>query len=209
MQLVADAAGVAVQTVYFMFGTKATLLAEVEDRVVLGDAPSEQWRQRPWMAQMQQEIDPQKLLTLFVEVDTDIKSRIAPLAAALGPERPVDPRAAIHDRGRDDFFGTVVDRLQALGALRDGMTASRALDIIRVVNTVDAFVDLTTRRGWTTAEWKQWMTHLLSMQLLLEPLAHAKVLPAEIDPEEVRSAGTDAIHRRRVTLEGRNPRDLR
>jgi len=48
MQVVAEAAGVAVQTVYFVFGTKARLLSEVENRVVLGDAPSEQWRERPW-----------------------------------------------------------------------------------------------------------------------------------------------------------------
>ena len=37
MQAVADEAGVAVQTVYFTFGTKAKLLAAVERRAILGD----------------------------------------------------------------------------------------------------------------------------------------------------------------------------
>ncbi|TMC94359.1 MAG: helix-turn-helix transcriptional regulator, partial [Chloroflexi bacterium] len=53
IQMVAEAAGVAVQTVYFVFGTKGRLYSEVENRVVLGDAPSEQWRERPWVTQMQ------------------------------------------------------------------------------------------------------------------------------------------------------------
>ena len=113
MQLVADAAGVAVQTVYFVFGTKAQLLVEVENRVILGDVRAEQWRQRPWAAQIQQETDPQKLLALFVEVGTDIQSRIGPFVAALGPALPSDPQSVeARDRRRDEFFGNVVDRLE-------------------------------------------------------------------------------------------------
>jgi hypothetical protein len=46
------------------------------------------------------------------------------------------------------------------------LTPTRALDIIRVVNTVEAFADLTTRRGWTVPEWKSWLTEILSTQLL-------------------------------------------
>jgi len=167
MQLVADAAGVAVQTVYFTFGTKARLLAEVESRLILGDAPAQQWRERPWAAQMGKETDPRKLLELFVAVDADIKGRISPFAAAVGTALPSDPQSvAERDRGRDEFFGFVVDRLASLGALRDGLTRARALDIIRVLNTVEAYADLTTRRSWTAAEWKEWLTELLSAQLL-------------------------------------------
>jgi len=172
MQLVAETAGVAVQTVYFAFGTKARLLAEVEARLILGDTPTEQWRQRPWAAQLRQETDPRKLLELFVEVDTDIKSRISPFVAAVGSALPSDPQAtAARDRDRDEFFGLVVDRLDALGALRDGLTPSRALDIVRVINTAEAYADLTTRRGWTVAEWKQWLNDLLCEQLLAPPPA--------------------------------------
>lgn len=169
MQIVAEAAGVAVQTVYFIFGTKARLLAEVESRMVLGGASSEQSGQRPWVAQMQQETDPQKLVALFVEATADVLSRISPFVAALGPALPSDPQSvAARDRGRDEFFGVVIDRLAALRSLREGLTPSRGLDIIRVVNTVEAYADLTTRRGWTVVEWKQWLTNLLCVQLLAD-----------------------------------------
>lgn len=170
MQTVAETAGVAVQTVYFVFGTKARLLTEVENRVVLGDAPSEVWRERPWVTRMQQETDPPKLVELFVDVDTDIKSRITPFAIALGPALPSDPQSvAARDRGRDEFFGLFVDRLETLGALRNDVTPLRAMDVIRVINTTDAYADLTIRRGWTVREWKAWLTDLLSVQLLAYP----------------------------------------
>jgi hypothetical protein len=48
------------------------------------------------------------------------------------------------------------------------LTPSRGVDIIRAVNTVEAYADLTTRRGWTVVEWKQWLTDLLCMQLLAD-----------------------------------------
>jgi hypothetical protein len=116
---------------------------------------------------MQQESDPRKLLALFVEVDADIKSRLSPYVLALGSAMPSDPQSvAFRDRGRDEFFGFVVGRLQALGALREGVTQSRAMDIIRVINTTEAYADLTLRRGWTAAEWKEWLTGLLGDQLL-------------------------------------------
>ena len=40
------------------------------------------------------------------------------------------------------------------------------MDIIRVINTTEAYADLTTRRGWTFADWKEWLTGLLEEQLL-------------------------------------------
>jgi AcrR family transcriptional regulator len=169
MQVVAEAAGVAVQTVYFVFGTKARLLAEVESRMIRGDASLEQSGQRPWAAPMEHETDPKKLVALFVEATADVLSRISPFVRAVGPALPSDLQSvAARDRGRDEFFRVVIDRLAALRSLRDGLTPSRGVDIIRVVNTVEAYADLTTRRGWTVVEWKQWLTNLLCEQLLAD-----------------------------------------
>jgi len=169
MQMVAETAGVAVQTVYLVFGTKARLLAEVESRMILGDASLVLSGQRPWMAQMHHETDPKRLIALFVEATADVLSRISPFVAAVGPALPSDPESvAARDRGRDEFFGVVINRLAALRSLRDGLTPSRGVDIIRAVNTVEAYADLTTRRGWTVVEWKQWLTDLLCMQLVAD-----------------------------------------
>lgn len=167
MQAIADEAGVAVQTVYFRFGTKAHLLADVESRAVLGDAPSDEWRQQPWATQMAAETDPHRLIELFVSVDTDIKGRLSPLVAALGAALPADPSSmADRERGRDEFFGAFVGRLDSLGSLRAGLSPGRAIDILRVIDTLEAYAELTSRRGWSTDDWRTWLTDTLQTQLL-------------------------------------------
>jgi len=167
IQQVATAAGVAVQTVYFTFGNKARLLSQLQDRVILGNAASEQWAEQPWAAELRSETDPRKLLDLFVEVDSQIKRRVSPFIARLGAALPNDTsQAAGRDARRDVFFGTVIDRLLQLGALRSGLSRDRALDILRVVNSLEAYVELTDRRGWSDDEWRAWLGRVLRAELL-------------------------------------------
>ena len=167
IQEVATAAGVAVQTVYFTFGNKSHLLSEVQDRVVLGNAPSEQWAEQPWAAELRSETDPMRLLYLFIEVDSQIKSRVSPFIARLGPTLSNDTsQVADRNARRDVFFGMVIDRLRQLGALRLGLSRDRALDILRVVNSLEAYVELTERRGWSGEEWKAWLARVLRAELL-------------------------------------------
>ncbi|HEV3165363.1 MAG TPA: TetR/AcrR family transcriptional regulator [Isosphaeraceae bacterium] len=167
IQEVAAAAGVAVQTVYFTFGNKARLLSQVQDRVVLGNAPAEHWAEQPWAAELRSETDPRKLLELFVEVDSQIKRRVSPFISRLGAALPNDTsQAAGRDARRDAFFGTVIDRLHQLGALRPGLSRDRALDILRVVDSLEAYVELTERRGWSGEEWREWLGRVLQAELL-------------------------------------------
>ncbi len=167
MQQVADAAGVAVQTVYFVFGTKAKLLAEVESFVILGDAPADRWREQPWAAELRQEADPRRLIARFVEIDTEIKGRITPFVVAVGSALPRNDQARTsRDEGRDQFFRSVIDRLVALGALRSGLDPGRALDVVIAVDSIEAHTELTWRRGWTAEEWCSWLTRLLCRELL-------------------------------------------
>lgn len=167
IQQVATAAGVAVQTVYFTFGNKAHLLAEVEDRVILGNAPAEQWAEQPWAADLRSETDPRKLLDLFVDVDSQIKARLSPFIAKLGALLPNGNLSAPgREQRRDAFFATVIDRLHQLGALRAGLSRNQALDILRVVDSLDAYVELTGRRGWSADEWRSWLGRALRAELL-------------------------------------------
>jgi AcrR family transcriptional regulator len=167
IQQVATAAGVAVQTVYFTFGNKARLLGQVQDRLVLGNAPSEQWAEQPWAGELRSETDPMRLLDLFVDVDSQIKARISPFIARLGAALPNDPeQAAVREARRDAFFGAVIDRLHQLGALRSGLSRERALDILRVVDSLEAYIELTERRGWSGEEWRAWVGRVLKAELL-------------------------------------------
>jgi AcrR family transcriptional regulator len=167
MQQVADAAGVAVQTMYYTFKTKAQLLAEVETFTVLGDRPRTEWRESDLVARLEAARTAAELIAAFVAADTEIKSRLAPFVAAVGSALPSDPETvAGRERGREQFFGLFVERLARLGTFRPGMTAKRALDILLAVNSLPTFIELTTRRGWTRGQWRTWLTHTIETQFL-------------------------------------------
>jgi AcrR family transcriptional regulator len=167
MQAIADAAGVAVQTVYYLFGTKAALLSEVEALAVLGDRPARSWQDAPWADELAQETDPHQLLRRFVAADAQIKKRLAAFTASVGSALPSDADSrARRDAGRNEFFRFLIDRLRALGVLRAGLTPRQALDILSVINSLPNYVELTSHRGWTTQEWETWLTRLLAEQLL-------------------------------------------
>lgn len=166
IQAVADEAGVAVQTVYFRFGNKVSLLAEVENRAVLGDAPSDEWRQQPWALDLLAETDPRRIIERFVDANAAISERLATFVTAVRAALPMDEESMRkRDKGGDDFFAVVVTRLAEVGALRSDLPHDRALDIVRVLNRLENFADLTGRRGWTTEDWRQWMTDALSAHL--------------------------------------------
>lgn len=166
MQAVADEAGVAVQTVYFIFHTKAQLLGAVEERTVLGGAPRSEFF-ATWAVRVAQETDPRRLITMFVDNDTLVKRRITPLVAALGRSLPSDPITnERRNSGRDRFFASLVARLDQLQALRQDLTPEQALDILRVLNSQATFSELILARGWTEDAWKQWLVPLLTDQLI-------------------------------------------
>lgn len=169
MQDVADTAGVAVQTMYYTFKTKAQLLADVEMLAVLGDRPSAEWRNTPLATGLLGAATVDELVAAFVAADTNIKTRLAPFTVAVGAALPSDPEAvARRESGRDEFFRLFIDRLASRHGLRPGMSAERALDILRVVDSLPAFIELTTRRGWTLQQWQSWLIATIETQFLAE-----------------------------------------
>jgi AcrR family transcriptional regulator len=163
MQDVADAAGVAVQTVYYTFKTKAQLLTQVEAFAVMGDGG----RETTLAERINASPSVDDLLTAFVAMDTDIKARLAPFVAAAGPALPSDPQTvARREQGRAGFFKVFIDRLAELASLRAGLTDVRALEILLAVNSLPVYIELTQRRGWSNREWESWLTHTIRTQLL-------------------------------------------
>jgi len=167
MQAIADAAGVAVQTVYYLFGTKAALLAEVETHAVLGDRPARSWRDAPWADELAQMSDPVQLIERFVAADTQIKSRLSTFAIAVGSALSSGPESqAGRQARREEFFHFLVDRIATLGALKTDLSPQRAFDIVRIINSLHNYVVATSQYGWTSHDWEQWLQHTLTEQLL-------------------------------------------
>ena len=73
---VAARADVAVQTVYFHFGNKATLLKEALDEAAVGDDEAVALLDRPWFAELKAETDPVRIIELWTIGSREILERV-------------------------------------------------------------------------------------------------------------------------------------
>jgi AcrR family transcriptional regulator len=171
MAAVAAEAGVAVQTLYFTFGTKAELLQHVYDYAVLGDGEVAPPAEQPWYRDMRAADDLAEALRILLVNVGAVMARTAPLdefvrAASIEPE-PARVRQATESRRRaawQDMVESLSDRFP----LRDGLTAKRATDILMVVMSPSTYQGFVGSYGWTPAEWQQWCTQALSAQIFAE-----------------------------------------
>lgn len=172
MEAIAADAGVAVQTVYFVFHTKATLLRDVISFAAAGQPDAAPVMERPWITEALKSEDGRRILALSVEHGTDIFARVAPLAAALEGAAQSDPEVAAHvrdiGRARREGMGKLVQRLADQGWLRDGLTVDRATDIMFTVHSHATYRILVLECGWPLPDYKAWQYHTVCEQLLSE-----------------------------------------
>ncbi len=170
MAAVADASGVAVQTVYFVFHTKQKLLADVYDYAVLGDVGAPPPDAQLWFTAVLEDPDPRHGLQLFVEGNARILVRVGPLVHVLLASGEPDVRALFDSREqlRHQAFAAYVESLRSRGHLRGGLDSSRATDILHVLLGPQLFASVASL-GWTTDEWTDWITTTATQQILEQP----------------------------------------
>ena len=126
MDAVARDAGVAVQTVYFTFHTKAELLVAAIE--LAGGAPDDPAivMERAWIGAVMAAPDGPKRLSLIVEHGNEIYARVGPLLPAVSAAASVDPEveSAWHglEARRRDGMSRIVAIFAERGELRPGLT---------------------------------------------------------------------------------------
>lgn len=170
MQAIADEAGVAVQTLYFTFGTKRALLSEILDVAIAGDEEPIATLDRPHIQALLDDPDPVAQLRGQARVTRSVYERLAPAlevvrgAATADPdlaalwERSVQQRATVMER----FIGA----LAAKTPLRDGMDQATAVDIALALQSPEIITFLTGQRGWSPEKYEQWLASALVSELL-------------------------------------------
>lgn len=170
MEAIAADAGVAVQTVYFVFHTKAALLREAISFAAAGRHDAEPVMERPWITEAMSADDGRRVLALSMEHGTDIFARVAGLTAALEAAAQSDPEIAGHveviSRARREGMGRLVQLLADRGWLRPGLAVDRAADIMFTVHSHATYRILVGECGWSLPEYKAWQYHTLCDQLL-------------------------------------------
>jgi len=136
MAAIAEQAGVAVQTLYFTFHTKAQLLQETLDRAVLGDGAPVPPPQTSWYKAMQEQDAVRPALEHLVGGVTQIMKRVAPLRPvfdAAAAEPGVAELWANVERLRLEGYRAIVELLATKQPLAADHTRDSATDVLFVL----------------------------------------------------------------------------
>lgn len=167
---ISTAAGVAVQTVYFHFRNKATVLKEVVDVAAVGDDEPVPVLDRPWVRRVRKEPDGRRALAIYLRNARAIFERIAPIMKTVRDAAGSDPEmAAQWQTNRKQTYTaqrTVVQWLADKHALRPELTVDRATDIVSCLVSIEVYQLFTAERGWTPAQWERWIKDNLTATIL-------------------------------------------
>ncbi len=168
----AEQAGVAVQTVYFHFGNKRTLLKEALDVAAVGDDDPVPLLERPWVQEIQAETDPGRIIELWLVTGRAILDRVAPLMRVVRGATGTDPEVAAqwdaNQAQTRTANGFLVGLLARRGALKPGMDVEQARDIAFVLSNAETYLLFTDACGWTPDEWQERTAAVLTAALIAE-----------------------------------------
>jgi AcrR family transcriptional regulator len=167
MEDIAQAAGVAVQTVYFTFHTKRAVLSEAYSYAVQGPDDPLPPEAQPWYGQMVAASSVTKALRLMVVGVGEMLRRVTPLDAIMHGDRDPDIASvrALHERLRAQGYRDMLEILRTKSALRTGLTRHRATQLLLVYVGMDVYRPLVSDFGWTHDEWVDWTVMTLKEQL--------------------------------------------
>lgn len=176
LQDVADRAGVAVQTIYFGFGNKRTLLKDVVDVAIAGDDEPVATLDRPWFRDALAAPTAREQLAAYVPGVRDILTRVAPItkvlntAVAMDPEiatvwpQQTDPRYTVHR--------TAADNLVTKPDANPALTTEAVADLLYGLLSPELFLVFTADRNWSLDKWSHWTIGTLRTQLCLATPPH-------------------------------------
>jgi AcrR family transcriptional regulator len=169
---IADAAGVSVQTIYNAFeGGKAAIFHRVMDITVVGDDEPVPLAERPEYQAMFEAADPRESLERGAAMSVALFRRMEPLIPSIRAAVAADPAVAEawqanYGQSRWAGMAEAMTHLAGLGALRPGLEATRAADIVWTVLSLENYEALVIGRGWSPDEFTAWAVEALAATLL-------------------------------------------
>lgn len=170
MREVAAAAEVGERTLYDTFPTKTALFARTLGVAVVGDEAPVRVADRPEIAAARDEPDPRVAVAKLVDYSTDLLERAGELIMVSVEAAGADPdmRAAVDAGARATYEVHLVfaESLYARGALRIGLDAATAADVLFALGSPHTHQLLRRHRGWPTDRYRAWLTAILTHELL-------------------------------------------
>ncbi len=172
MQSIADAAGVAVETVYAQ-GTKSSILAACVDRALVGDDEPVPFLDRDEVATPLASGDQVTMVRGWARAIAALASRSCRILAAFEQGAASDPAVAelwseYEGRRRQDYE-RVVTMVAEAGPLPDGRDIATTVDVLWALISPDTAIALLLRCGWDRDHFTELVVDLAVETLLPSP----------------------------------------
>ncbi len=181
IEAISSAADVPQATVYRLFASKVGILQALLDTSVGGDDEPVAVAERPHVRSMIESPSPEETLAGLAALAVAINSRTAPIYRMLLGAASADPdAAALLDeltRQRQEGQGRIATALARAKALRPGLRARDAADVIHALASPELHRLLVIDRGWSPERYERWLAESLCGQLLPEIPTAARPTP--------------------------------
>ena len=170
IEAIASSAGVAVDTVYAIFGSKREVLKSLLDVRVGGDDAHIDVLDRPGPQAVRAERDQRRQLSVFASDVSEIIERVRPVDDIIRGAAAVDAEvAALRARVQESRFDSMrkfVSWVVANGPLRESLTEDDAATIVWTLTSPELHSLLRGVRGWSSKRYAAWLGETLARILL-------------------------------------------
>jgi len=167
---IAKRAGVATQTVYFVFHTKSELISATIDNLVMGEDDPVVPQESDWWRAMEADPDAREALRAFVRGAAPLFERASAISEILRAAALTDDEVRRtynhHEQLRSDGFRGVVEAIASKGTLRSDLTVDTATDVLLVAFSDTTYVLLSVERGWGHERTVDWFCEAIPRLLL-------------------------------------------
>lgn len=161
MPAIADAAGVALDTIYVTVGTKPTLFRLLVETSISGRGEAVPAEERDYVRALRAEPDAVRKLQIYAAAISVIHPRLAPLFQVLKAAAPMEPELEKLwreiSRRRAANMRLLVENLATTGRLREGLSLDVAADIVWSMNSPEFYLLLVKQRGWSLEAFQSWL----------------------------------------------------
>jgi TetR/AcrR family transcriptional regulator, regulator of autoinduction and epiphytic fitness len=167
---VAERAGVSVQSIYKIFGSKVALLSSLVDVTIAGDDEPVTLAERAFVAEIAEQPDARAKLARYAEHLSETQVRQAQMMLAVASAASADAEAATiwhkNLRERRQGMAMFAAELATTGELRDDHTLDTVADVLWLAMDVRNYDWLVRQRGWTLEQYQRWYVDTVAGAIL-------------------------------------------
>jgi len=173
MSAVAQAAGIALDTVYATVGRKPALLALLIETSISGSEVAVPPEERDYVRAIRAEQSAEGKLKIYAAALRNIQARLAPLFRVLQQAATLDPALAELWSGfaerRASNMRLLAKELESTGRLRHDLSVEEAADALWSMNAPEDYLLLVEQRGWSPEKFERWLGDAWCRLLLDSP----------------------------------------